>query len=95
MAKLIWDGDEEREEDPEEITPSDENEAEIEGVEIAATSEDDPRESSDPVDNPDECEHPWQSVTREKMKRVVQGSTIDTKSIYWCNSCKSILDTIE
>jgi hypothetical protein len=95
MAKLIWDGDEEREENPEEITPPDEDEAENEGVEIEETLENTTRESNDPVDNPGDCQHPWQSVSREKMKRVVQGSTIDTKSIYWCNSCQSILDTIE
>jgi len=95
MAKLIWDGDEEREEEPEEITPPDEDEPENGNVEIEATPEDDSHGSSDPVDNPGDCEHPWQSVSREKMKRVVRGSTIDTKSIYWCNSCKSILDTIE
>jgi len=83
MAKLIWDGDEEREEEPEEISPDDES-AEIEEVDIAEVS-----------DDPDGCSHPWQEVSRETMKRVVRGSTIDTQDIYWCNSCKSILDVIE
>ncbi len=91
MGKLLWDGDEEPDEDAEEIVLEDEPvEIEEEPVEIEENSQD-----SENIESPDVCEHPWESVTREKMKRIVMGSTIDAKDIYWCNSCKSILDVIE
>lgn len=96
MGKLLWDGDEEPNEDADEIDSGDES-VELEEVNPPDIPEEPDENTEEPemIDSLDECQHPWQFVSREKMKRVVQGSTIDTKSIYWCNSCKSILDIIE
>lgn len=41
-----------------------------------------------------ECLHEWENVSREEMERVVSGEVIDSKDVYWCSKCKSILDTI-
>lgn len=41
-----------------------------------------------------ECLHEWKNVSREEMERVVSGEVIDSKDVYWCSKCKSILDTI-
>jgi hypothetical protein len=40
------------------------------------------------------CLHEWENVSREEMERVVSGEVIDSKDVYWCSKCKSILDTI-
>jgi hypothetical protein len=40
------------------------------------------------------CLHEWENVSREEMERVVSGEVIDSKDVYWCSKCKSILDEI-
>jgi len=40
------------------------------------------------------CLHEWENVSREEMTRMVNGEVIDSKDVYWCNTCKSILDEI-
>ncbi|AGM11391.1 hypothetical protein M199_gp275 [Halogranum tailed virus 1] len=100
MAGLKWDGDDEGADDEEP------EEGSVEDFDVEVSAEDAPDPDSDDTsdspevnedvpENPDECQHPWGEVSREKMKRVVRGSTIDTKDIYWCDSCKTILDVIE
>jgi len=42
----------------------------------------------------DKCLHEWENVSREEMTRMVSGEVIDSKDVYWCSKCKSILDTI-
>lgn len=88
MAGLKWDGDDESDDDEE----SEDSDVQLEEVEGPVQEK---NVEAEEMENPDECQHPWQDVTRETMKRSVNGSTIDTKEIYWCNSCKSILDVIE
>jgi len=93
---LKWDGDDETDSGAnEEAMPGDD---ELVDVTESSTQEgpERPPEMQDEIpDNPDDCQHPWDGVTQETMKRIVQGSAIDTKEIYWCNSCKTILDVIE
>lgn len=96
MAKLTWDGDEEPEDEPEEVGPDADTDAADDKIEeMDELIEESDIESDDPPEDPKDCEHPWNKVTREKMKRVVRGSTIDSKDIYWCDACSSILDVIE
>lgn len=95
---LKWDGEDDEDDSDEEAPDSKPRGAEQFDEEIQP---DDHTEQSAEVtveeqiaEDPDECQHPWQSVSQETMKRVVNGSTIDTKQIYWCDSCKTILDVL-
>mgnify|MGYP006301789975 CR=1 FL=1 len=95
---LKWDGDDEGASEEE----AEEGSVEDFDVEVSADDAPDPESPDEPdvsendevPESPDDCPHPWDEVSKEKMKRSVRGSVIDTKDIYWCDSCKTILDVL-
>lgn len=81
-----------------EDTSDEENTRESSDVSSSSTVETDDKlerlnELADGEDS-EKCLHEWKNVSREEMTRMVNGEVIDSKDVYWCNTCKSILDTI-
>jgi len=97
MSKLKWDGDVEEDDGVnEDAMPGDDELIDVTEDSSLDENEEGPElPEPDSPEDPDDCEHPWGDVSNETMKRVVRGSTIDTKDIYWCNRCRSILDVVE
>jgi len=80
MVNLKWDGD--VDEDSESIEDS--------------VSDDKVEQLNELADEKDSetCLHEWENVSREEVELVVSGEVIDSKDVYWCSKCKSILDEI-